>query len=320
MQCLVTGGSGFIGSAIANKLQISGHKVTSIIKKIDDNKIVKNQQFNFIELENIDKDTDWKKKLINIDCIVHCAAKTHYNHSSNDQQFRNYESLNYHSTINLAYQASKCGVKRFIYMSSIGVNGNFTKNEKKFSIFDSPNPSDNYATSKLIIEKKLQEISKNNELEIVIVRAPLVYGPSSKGNIIKFIKLIDSGIPLPLGSINNSKSFLSIDNLVDFLCLCVTHPSAANEIFLVSDDDDISLQDLILKITKYLDKNIFIFPFPIKFLYLSSKLINKSNTFEKLVNSLQIDINYTKSKLNWKPKYNFDESLKKTIEWYLKNK
>ncbi len=320
MHCLVTGGSGFIGSAIADKLQISGHKVTSIIKKNSDKETFKNQQFNFIEIDNIDKETDWKKKLINIDCIVHCAAKTHYNHSSNDQQFRIYESLNYHSAINLAYQASECGVKRLIYMSSIGVNGQSTEKEKKFSIFDSPNPNDNYAKSKLIIEKKLQEISKNNELEIVIVRAPHVYGPCAKGNIIRLVKLIDSGIPLPLGSINNYKSFISIDNLVDFLCLCVTHPKAANEVFLVSDDDDVSFQDLIHKISNYLDKNIIIFPFPVKFLSFSSKLINKSNTFDKLANSLQIDINYTKSKLNWKPNYNFDKSLKKTIGWYLKNK
>tara|TARA_B100000242_G_C42987812_1_gene458519 strand:+ start:93 stop:1055 length:963 start_codon:yes stop_codon:yes gene_type:complete len=319
MRCLITGASGFIGSALSIELLKKGHDVKCIVRNVKSKKLNKNPNLIYIELGNIDIHTDWKNILKNVDCIIHCAARAHLT-INDDDNYDSFKSLNVDGTKKLAIDVLNSEVKRFIYISSIGVNGPYTKKNQAFSNLSNPNPKGSYAISKYESEIILKELFIQSKKELVIIRPPTVYGPNLKGNFSQLISFLDNNFPLPFESIQNKKSYVSIENLVDLISVCVDHKNAGSEIFLVSDDQDISTANLIKKISSNLDIKRIIFPTPIFLLSIFFKIIGKKEYINKFMGSLEIDIEHTKNTLNWKPKYNLENCLKNTIDWYLQNK
>lgn len=319
MKCLVTGASGFIGSALSIELLNKGHDVKCIVRNVKSKKLNKNPHLKYIELGNIDIHTEWKNILKNVDCVIHCAARAHMT-INGDDNYNFFKSLNVDGTKKLAIDVLNSEVKRFIYISSIGVNGPYTNKNQAFSNLSKPNPKGNYAISKYDSEIILKELFIQSKKELVIIRPPTVYGPNLKGNFSQLISFLDNNLPLPFASIKNKKSYVSIENLVDLISVCVDHKNAESETFLVSDDQDISTADLIKKISSNLDIKRIIFPTPIFLLSILFKIIGKKEHINKFMGSLEIDIGHTKNTLNWKPKYNLENCLKNTINWYQQNK
>ena len=300
---LVTGATGFVGSSVRTKLCTLGYQVVSAQRKanFDD------------ELEfDLEKPFDLVKQLKNIDVIIHSAAIVHImkNKKMADEK---YQKANYEATIELAKQAVEAGVKRFIFISSIKVNGETTTGRLPFSSSDLPSPKDAYGLSKAKAEKGLLELAKKTGLEVVIIRPPLVYGPRVKANFASLVKLATKNIPLPFGAINNKRSFVFIDNLTDFIAISVKHPAAANQIWLISDDEDLSTSQLLRLIIEYSQSKVFLFNVPQRVFVHLCKLLGKQNIAERLCGDLQVDIKYTKETLNWTPPHTVQQAIKKTV-------
>ena len=257
---LVTGANGFIGTRLCESLKDKNYIVTEVVRN---NLNLKPHKTNFRLVGNIDKNTDWSGYLQGIDCIIHCAARTHIIKENKRNILNEFRKINVEGTCNLAEQAAKCGVKKFIFISSIKVNGEKTLDDRVFKYNDFPNPEDPYAISKWEAENKLFEISKKLGLEIVIIRPPLVFGPRVKGNILRLLKLLSYKIPFPFLKIKNSRSFIGLDNLVNFIILCIKSPAASGEIFLVKDDQELSTSELIKKIGGAMRKTKILIPVPI---------------------------------------------------------
>ena len=298
MKILVTGGNGFIGVSLVQRLIKESYKPKIIVR---DKLHAFHHQECFIHTENITDTTDWTYLLQDCSVVIHLAASVHNKLSSDEEYIKN----NVDATLNLAQQAAKAGVKRFIFLSSIGVNGKGTKINKPFTAFDNPNPYDGYTRSKYIAENKLRNLSKKTGLDVVIIRPTLVYGVNAPGNIQKLFKLINSRIPLPFSNISNLRSFVSLKNLVDLIYVCVQHPYAANNTFLVSDDKDISTPDFIKRLGLGINIPVHIFKIPLQLLKIITYLVGKSESYLTLSESLQVDISFTKEKLDWSPPYKF---------------
>tara|TARA_B100000029_G_C17353083_1_gene879686 strand:- start:262 stop:954 length:693 start_codon:yes stop_codon:yes gene_type:complete len=218
--------------------------------------------------------------------------------------------INFNGTLNLAKQASELGVKRFIFLSTIKVLGESTTPGNSFNYSDKANALDAYSISKKKAEEGLMNIAKETDLEVVIIRPPLVYGPGVKANFLKLMNLVRYNLPLPLRSIDNKRSFVSLNNLLDLILTCVEHPEAKNRIFLVSDDYDVSTSELLLTMAKVLNRKALIFPFSPYLLKKIGKIVNKEEMISRLCDNLQVDIQYTKEVLGWSPKISFEEGIK----------
>lgn len=310
---LITGSSGFLGKKVCEDLIENNFNVIAVGRNKKNNFLNKLTNLETVQVDNIDSNTNWNGILNGVNCIIHCAAKIQnkYDKRNNLSEFR---EINLFGTVNLAEQAIKAGVKRFIYISSIKVNGEISKINHKFKQKDKVNPQGSYAISKWEAEEYLRKLSYNSNLEIVIIRPPLIYGPNCKGNFKKFISLIKKNVPLPFGLVKNRRSFVSIYNISSLIIICVSHPSASNQTFLVSDDEDISTKDLIIKLKKLLNKKTILFLVPIKILKIFFILFNKKNLIIKIIGNLEVDISYTKKRLNWKPIVNMDYTLKKMLK------
>ena len=224
--------------------------------------------------------------------------------------------MNTEGTINLARQAERSGVRRFIFISSIGVNG-AESFHKPFTEKDFPSPHSPYAVSKYEAELGLLKLAKQTNIEIVIIRSPLVYGPGAPGIFSSLIRWLDFGMPLPLGATNNRRSLVALKNLVDLIMTCLNHPAATNQTFMVSDDEDISTTELLRRTSKALGKPAYLVPVPESLLQIGAKLLGKQGIIPRLFGNLQVDISHTKQILDWTPPINVDDGLRKTAEWYL---
>ena len=231
-----------------------------------------------------------------------------------------YRKINFDGTINLAEQASVHGVRRLIFISSVKVNGECTVGLSKFKYNDIPKPDNPYSISKWEAEQGLWDVSRRTGLEIVIIRAPLVYGPRVKGNFLRLLDLVYKQIPLPFAKINNLRSFIALDNLIDLIICCINHPKAKGKTFLVSDDEDLSTSELIKKLSKFMHKSPRLFKVPEIIIRLIGSLTRKSLHVKRLFSSLRVDNLYTREILGWSPKLNVDKALEKTVRWYLKNR
>lgn len=312
---LVTGASGFIGKNLIEKLVELNLFVRGTVRKLSSVYTRNNLEYFFIK--DINKVSNWNKALKDIDCVIHCAGKAH---EMNSKKYSNSDFLiNIEGTKNLAEHAAKAGVKRLIFLSSIKVNGEnsnkFESNDKKkiltnaFKYNDLPSPGDFYSLSKFEAEKELWKISTKKELEVVVLRLPLVYGRGVKGNLASLIKLINLNIPLPFSLVKNKRSLISIDNLVDLLVKCINHPNAAGRTFLVSDDQDLSTPELIKLISSAMGRKSFLFPIPLFLLKLLGSIFGKQKEINRLIGSLRIDNTYTKETLNWFPKVTVKEGI-----------
>ena len=303
---LLTGASGFIGRKLSSEI-VSGFNLKQVFRKEPDVRPVSDYV-----LCDFESELDLSIILKDIDVVIHCAGRAHLLADDVKNPIDEFRKVNVDMTLRLAREAANVGVKRFIFLSSIGVNGRITKTP--FKEDDIPAPEQDYAISKLDAEKGLQDIALSSEMEVVIIRPPLVYGPNAPGNFGKLMNWMDKNIPLPFGAINNKRSFVGIDNLVDLILTCIDHPAAANEVFLVSDGEDLSTTELLNRVAGALGKKSRLLPVNQKLLEFCLGLIGKKDLAQRLCGSLQVDISKAKKLLNWTPPVSVDEGLRKTAE------
>ena len=309
---LVTGASGFIGQSLCETLSKSGRLVLGAVRNL--NSILINKNIKYIPVGDIAFKKNWKDLLVDVDGIIHCAGKVHK--MIDNKNLDAYSLANINGTKYLAEQAAEVGVKRLVFLSSVKVNGESTDQiaKQKFSHKDKSNPNDSYAISKLEAEKALWEISSRTGLEIVVVRLPLVYGYGSKGNLARLIKIVKSGIPLPLSLIKNQRSMIGIDSTIDLLIRCIDYPKASGKTFLASDDEDLSTPELIKLIASSMRKKANLFPFPISMLKFLGSVFGRSEEINRLVGSLRVDNSYTKEILNWVPPISVEEGIRRMVQ------
>lgn len=308
---LLTGASGFLGKAIIQCFKYSRKNKLSLVYR----KNVCSTESQSFSVGDFNNSTDFSVALSGQDVVIHAAARVHIMNESSCDSISKFRLVNVISTLKLARQAVEAGVKRFIFISSIKVNGETTSGSQSFSPLDTANPQDPYAISKYEAEKALIEISNNSNMEVVIIRPTLIYGPGVKGNFEKFIKIIKFGIPLPLGSVNNKRSLIALDNLVDLIITCVDHPNAANKILLVSDSEDVSTLDLAREISKAFGVRIYTFPLSVGLIKFLARIIGKGTVVDRLFCNLMVDSSKTLELLNWKPIISMKDQLKKIAEY-----
>ena len=312
----ITGANGFIGKFLCKVLNSSDRSICGIVRTL--NTSINSSKIEYVSVGDMSSKINWREHLNGFDCIIHCAGKAHVMNEKKESKDSNaYHLANTEVTKVLAEQAAEVGVKRLIFLSSVKVNGESTyqiNNKQKFSHKDISNPKDPYAISKLEAEKVLWEISSRTGLEVVVVRLPLVYGYGVKGNLVRLIKLLRSRIPLPLSLVNNQRSMIGIDNLVDLLIRCIEHPEASGKTFLASDGEDLSTPELINLIASSMGKKANLFPFPIFILKFIGSILSKSEEINRLVGSLRIDNSYTKEILNWTPPLSAEEGIRRMVQ------
>jgi len=318
MKLLLTGSTGFVGKSLTHKLIMEAHDLIAPVRSMEH--LSKHKCLKYVEITDLQNDVDWMPVLEDIEVILHLASRVHVMKESASEPLKEFRKVNLDGTMSLARQAVKAGVKRFIFISSIKVNGEATTPDKPFTAADLPKPIDPYAISKAETEQALLELSESSGLEVVIIRPVLVYGPGVKANFRSLINYVNKGIPLPLGLIQNKRSLVALDNLVDLIITCIDHPAAVNQVFLISDGDDLSTTCLLQKVGKALDRPARLLPVPGQLIRLLATLIGKRNVSQRLLGSLQVDISKTRELLGWEPPVSVDEALKETAQSFLANK
>jgi UDP-glucose 4-epimerase len=310
---LVTGATGFVGKAVVQRLlAVDESGCVAVAVRRDDQKWPERVLPHMMgELEPA---TNWSVALEGVSLIVHCAARVHIMQESATDPLEEFRRINVQSTLNLARQAVAARVLRFVFVSSIKVNGEATQLGRLFTADDTPAPLDAYGVSKMETEQGLREITRQTGMEVVIIRPPLVYGPGVKANFATMMRWLNRGVPLPLGAIHNQRSLVALDNLVDLIVTCFTHPAAANQTFLVSDGEDVSTTDLLRRLGQALGCPARLIPVPVSWLKLLSAAVGKQDVAQRLCGSLQVDISKTRRLLGWTPPLSLDEGLKKAAE------
>lgn len=309
-EILITGANGFVGASLISRLKSEQSVMLLRATRLEAGR--GKVSIDFSIKFNVESELD------GVEAIIHCAARAHIMNDSSSNPLDAFRTVNTYGTLNLAQQAADAGVKRFIFISSIKVNGELTELGFPFTPDDDFIPTDPYGLSKYEAEIGLRKIAEKTGMEVVIIRPPLVYGPGVKANFASMMKWVNKGLPLPLGAIKaNKRSLVSIDNLVDLIVTCIDHPNAANQTFLVSDNDDVSTTDLLTNMAIALNVPNRLIPIPASWLSLASKLISKPTIAQRLCGSLQVDISKTKELLNWKPPFSSAESMKKTADAFL---
>lgn len=316
MQIAITGSSGFVGQAVSNALSAYNIKVRALVRSVNPSGST-SSNFGVSCIKGSDAETSWLNQLMDIDCIIHCAAVTHVMVKTKAEALAIYRAINVESTRRLAEQAAQSGVKRLIFLSSVKVNGEQTSKERVFTYSDIAKPEDPYGISKWEAEQALLKVSAKTGLEVVIIRPPLVYGPSVKGNFLSILQWLARGIPLPLGAVHNQRSLVGINNLVDLIVTCIDHPAATHYPLLVSDGRDMSTTELLRKLGIALSKPARLLPLSASIVEVSARLIGKRAAATRLLGNLQVDISKTKDVLDWSPPVSVDEGLRETADWYL---
>jgi nucleoside-diphosphate-sugar epimerase len=310
---LVTGASGFIGRVLCAELLERKFAVRGVIRGSSnwdggDGEVVK--------VEGMDDATEWTDAMEGVDIIIHLAARVHVMSDTVVDSLAEFRRVNTAGTEHLARCAAANGVKRLVYASSIKVNGEETRGDKRFTEADASAPQDPYGVSKWEAEQALHRVAGETGLEVVIVRPPLVYGPGVRGNFINLLTAIDKGVPLPLAGANNVRSLIYVNNLVDALIVCATHPAAAGQTYLVSDGTDISMAVLIKEIAHSLERNNRSFYLPPALLRAFASLSGRSDQIERLLNSLRVDDKKIRDELGWIPPYTLKQGLRATADWF----
>lgn len=299
----LTGYSGFVGQKLLSLLSLNdcillGRRPPQ-----------RGQKFCEFDLSSVNM-LNMVEPLQQVDTLIHLAARVHIMDDSTSNPLSEFRAINTEATLNLARQAAKAGVKRFIFLSSIKVNGESTSNRSPFTAFDKRSPEDAYGVSKSEAEEQLLALGRETGMEIVIIRPPLVYGEGVKANFASLMKLVGKGFPLPFRSIShNKRSLVSVYNLVDLIKVCIDHPLAVNQVFLVSDDNDLSTSQIVALMAKVQGKHNLSVPIPVWCFKLAAKLFKKDTVVDRLVGSLQVDIEHTKRTLDWAPPYTVEHGF-----------
>ena len=312
---LVTGANGFVGLALCKELMARGMRARGTTRSIGNFPY----SMETVVVGDMDDSTNWNDALIGADVVIHLAARVHVMRECADDPLVEFRRANVAGTEQLAKRAATCGVKRFVYVSSVKVNGEEVLEGQGFTERDIPSPEDSYGISKWEAEQALHRIAIETGLEVVIVRPPLVYGAGVKGNFILMMNAIVRGFPLPFALVQNQRDLIYLDNLVDALIACATHPNAVGQTYLVSDGEGVSTPDLIRNLSKALGKRCFVFPFPVLIMKFLASLLGKSLAVDKLTKSLQVDSSKICYELGWKPPYTQQQGLQATAYWYLQS-
>ncbi len=317
---LITGATGFVGGAIMHELLRLDMPIIAAVRK---NSGLLPNAVKQIKISEISSNTGWMPALEGVDVVIHTAARVHVMDDSSADPLTEFRQVNTAGTLNLARQAAEVGVRRFVFISSIKVNGEMTLIDQPFKPNDNHIPTDSYGLSKYEAEQGLLIIAKETGMEVVIIRPPLVYGAGVKANFASMMKWMDKSIPLPFGAIHNKRSLVALDNLVSFIIHCADYkktPQAANQVFLISDNEDVSTTELLRKVTKAFGKKSALIPMPVCLMVLAAKLIGKGDVANRLFGSLQVDSSKARNLLDWKPVITMDEQLNKAVTAYLEKK
>ena len=311
---LVTGATGFVGRAVIELLVERRCSVRAAMRR---GRALTAAGASVVTVGDLSAETDWSAALAGIDAVVHAAARVHVMQDAVADPLVEFRRVNVQGTLQLAWQAAAEGVRRFVFISSVKVNGEATLPGHPFTADDAPAPLDAYGISKMEAEQGLREIAAQTGMEVVIIRPPLVYGRGVRANFHAMMRWLTRGVPLPLGAIPNQRSLVALDNLVDLIVTCIDHPAAVNQTFLVSDGEDLSTTDLLRRMGRALGKPARLLPVPPALLKLGAALLGKPAIAQRLCGSLQVDISKTRQLLGWSPPLSVDAGLKKAAEGYL---
>ena len=307
MKLLVTGATGFVGKALCAELV--KQQLTVLAAAREKTTI---EGCTPVAIGNINYSTDWTMVLSNVDVVVHLAARVHVMNDSALDPLAEFRKINVEGTLNLAQQAAKAGIKRFIFISSIKVNGEETEYDQPFTEEHAVNPQDAYGQSKYEAEQGLMLIARQTGMEVVIIRPPLIYGAGVKANFASMLNYIKRGVPLPLGAIHNKRSFVYLGNLVSLIKCCIDHPAAANQVFLVSDGHDLSTTELLRNCALALGVKARLLPVPQRLIEMGAALLGRRAVAQRLCGNLQVDITKARTMLGWTPPVSVADGLKVT--------
>lgn len=320
MKIFLTGANGFIGSAVYPAFLKKGWQVVFGLRKKKQPDVQTAYPGSCFYYDSLNEDTNFRSALEGIDVVVHLAARAHMHTRSDFDLYKGFMDINFHATRNLAQQAAQQGVKRFVFISSIGVNGKSTDGRSGYTENDREAPYNSYTHSKLSAEKSLRKIERDTGLDVVIIRPPLVYGPNVKANFLKLMQLVHRGFPLPFSGLDNQRSFIAIENLVDAIIQCVIKEKASGETFLVSDSSPLSTTQLLETIFRAFGMQPRLFPFPAVFFLMFFKMWDKKGVYDRLWGSLTVNSEKIQTYLDWTPPVTTEEGIKKTVEWYLEKR
>lgn len=306
---LITGSTGFVGAALVKQL---ASLMTCQVRALVRSKGVVFAESVTPVYVGSDYLTSGNVPLSGVDVLIHCAARVHVMSDASSDPLSEYRKINVAGTLNLAKQAAQSGVKRFIFISSIKVNGEETRVGTPFTAEDIPAPSDPYGVSKMEAEQQLMSLGKEIGMEIVVIRPVLVYGPGVKANFRSMMSWLNKGWPLPLGAICNQRSFVALENLIDLIITCIEHPGAANQVFLASDGYDMSTTQLLKQLGEALGRPARLIPVPVSILIRAASLLGRRSAAQRLCGSLQVDIRKSRDLLGWSPPSTVENALRKT--------
>lgn len=309
----VTGANGFVGQALCAHLTGSGHTVRPLVRTLAAGPATATASTGALAVGDIHAETDWSTALQGVQSLVHCAARVHVMHETAADPVSQFRAVNTEGTRALARQAVAAGVRRLVFVSSIKVLGEHTEPRRPFMADSPANPQDPYGQSKWEAEQALHQVARETGLEVVVVRPPLVYGPGVAGNFRQLVRLVASGIPLPLGAIDNRRSLIALDNLVSLLSLCARHPAAPGHTFLASDGDAPSTPRLVQGLAAAMGRQARLWPVPVAWLVAAGRLTGHRAQVERLVQSLEVDDRHTRSVLGWAPSITFEEGLRRAV-------
>lgn len=315
---LITGVSGFVGKTLCTRLLKEGRRVRGAVRSFNQSAGLR-PDCERVFVGEIGPETDWGNALQGIDTVVHLAARVHVMRDAAHDLLCEFRRINVAGTLNLARSAAAAGVRRFVYLSSVKVNGEETKSGRAFTEEDNAAPEDAYAISKYEAEQGLRQLANKTGLEVVIVRSPLVYGPGVKANFMSMMQWLNRGVPLPFGLVRNRRSLVALDNLVDLIVVCLEHPAAANQTFFVADGEDLSTPELLRRMGKALGKSVWLLPVPMWMLKAGAAMLRNRGFGQRLCGSLQVDISKARIRLGWDPPQKVEQGLLLTARYFLEH-
>ncbi len=302
---LITGGHGFVGNVLFERLHAEGRDPLKVSRKA--------LRPGELAVGEIGLRTDWSEVFLNCAVVIHLAARVHVMNDTEGDSLTAFRAVNVDGTLNLARQAAAAGVTRFVFISSVKVNGESTQPGRAFTEADAPKPQDAYGQSKHEAEQGLRQLSADTGMEVVVVRPPLVYGPGVKANFAALKRAVQRGWPLPLGAVHNLRSLVALDNLVDFIVTCIAHPKAANQTFLVSDGQDLSTTELVRGMAQAAGVSVHLLKVPMWTLQAGGALLGKGDAVQRLCGNLQVDMSKARSLLGWVPLVSVEEGLRRAM-------